>query len=286
MDSNLIRCIQTEEAVHGITAYSVSVMGAGHEAVCEDCSGFRIGPKYSGFVVADGHSSAKQSFYGSQFAVDAFLTLIDDLNDKSFEEHDAIRFFRTREAYRVFLDRWYAQVCAREAKRISETDTAAGDVGEEERTRELLALPLKKRREVADAYGSTLLFCVACPETLIFGSIADGGIIVRRASAEGSEYLMENSLGSIVSTSVCDLDPGEVEHFFLLREEISAFSLMSDGLADAYDSCSIEDQIINMLDKCPFSVFCDKVEDFMVTKTRPFVDDDISLAFVSLKGAL
>ena len=251
---------------HGHLAVSFSCTGAGHEVKgrgCEDYSDFYIGSRYSCFALADGHSSARESRFGSRLAVSVLLDLIKSFDDT--DEDIILEKFEDKSLFESFFNNWFSQIIKCENLSIAEMD-------------------IMTKRSVASHYGTTLSFFVVGPSKIISGILADRGSIIKRIGKESEFIFEDDGIGDKVSESVCDMDPKQFQISVFDKAEIEALAIMTDGLYKSFlpETTSIVDNLTyNAKNSKVKEAFFEDIENFML-KSRVEINDDISLVYAAL----
>ncbi|MDR1537113.1 MAG: protein phosphatase 2C domain-containing protein [Clostridiales bacterium] len=248
-----------------MTGIAISVQGRSHVLdghQCEDFSGVKIEGSHPVFAVADGHSSAKKSFYGSKFAVESVMELIKSFEAAALSDSDIIRFFRARHAYKLLLDIWIEKVKAAE--------NAAG-----------IELDFSEKLKIASAYGSTLLCSVLCQRAVICFAIGDGGFFAMNSNKKDLLDIMSlcdfNTIGDAVNTSMCDLSPDAFLTSVIPRGVYDGVMIMSDGFEKPWEGTGRFERINELRDVSIGKDMDDLLYDFIINYAHPVESDDVTL---------
>ncbi|MBQ0003926.1 MAG: protein phosphatase 2C domain-containing protein [Treponema sp.] len=153
-----------------------------------------------------------------------------------------------------------------------------------------MALPLKEE-DIPSLYGSTLLEAVYF-EMFNFWfalQIGDGKctVIKTNNTVFSPEELENEKLGFGVTTSLCSKDAATEFRFAYGFEKINGISVMSDGMADSFDTSKLPDFILNLKNNTVNDGEKTQAElqDFLPVLSEQGSGDDISIAAIfSKKG--
>ncbi len=161
-----------------------------------------------------------------------------------------------------------------------------------EETEVLESLNIKQPLEEEDIttlYGSTLLAAVYI-EHLNFWftiQIGDGkcAVIKKDNSVVFPEELENEKLGFGVTTSLCNKDAANEFRFAYGFERINGITVMSDGLADSFDSEKLPSFLLNINDNIVIDSekTSNELKEFMPKLSEQGSGDDISLAGIFTK---
>lgn len=151
-----------------------------------------------------------------------------------------------------------------------------------------IKLPLEEE-DITTLYGSTLLAGVYI-EHLNFWfaiQIGDGkcAVIKKDNSVVFPEELENEKLGFGVTTSLCNKDAANEFRFAYGFERINGITVMSDGLADSFDSEKLPSFLLNINDNIVIDSekTSNELKEFMPKLSEQGSGDDISLAGIFTK---
>lgn len=151
-----------------------------------------------------------------------------------------------------------------------------------------ITLPLQEG-DIATLYGSTLLAAIYI-EYLNFWfaiQIGDGkcAVIKKDNTVEFPVELENDKLGFGVTTSLCNKDAANEFRFAYGFEKINGITVMSDGLADSFDSEKLPSFLLNISDNIVIDTIktSNELKEFMPKLSEQGSGDDISLAGIFTK---
>ena len=151
-----------------------------------------------------------------------------------------------------------------------------------------ITLPLQEG-DIATLYGSTLLAAIYI-EYLNFWfaiQIGDGkcAVIKKDNTVEFPVELENDKLGFGVTTSLCNKDAANEFRFAYGFEKINGITVMSDGLADSFDSEKLPSFLLNINDNIVIDSekTSNELKEFMPKLSEQGSGDDISLAGIFTK---
>jgi hypothetical protein len=151
-----------------------------------------------------------------------------------------------------------------------------------------ISLPLQED-DIPVLYGSTLLAAVYI-EYLNFWfaiQIGDGkcAVIKKDNTVFFPEELENEKLGFGVTTSLCNKDAANEFRFAYGFEKINGITVMSDGLADSFDSEKLPSFLLNISDNIVINTekTSNELKEFMPKLSEQGSGDDISLAGIFTK---
>ena len=151
-----------------------------------------------------------------------------------------------------------------------------------------ITLPLQEG-DIATLYGSTLLAAIYI-EYLNFWfaiQIGDGkcAVIKKDNAVEFPVELENDKLGFGVTTSLCNKDAANEFRFAYGFEKINGITVMSDGLADSFDSEKLPSFLLNINDNIIIDSekTSNELKEFMPKLSEQGSGDDISLAGIFTK---
>lgn len=147
-----------------------------------------------------------------------------------------------------------------------------------------ITLPLQED-DIATLYGSTLLAAIYI-EYLNFWfaiQIGDGKCAVIKK--DNTVELENDKLGFGVTTSLCNKDVANEFRFAYGFEKINGIAVMSDGLADSFDSEKLPSFLLNINDNIVIDSekTSNELKEFMPKLSEQGSGDDISLAGIFTK---
>lgn len=247
-------------------SYAVAFQGSDHvrsNTPCQDYCGFKdLGNGMKVLVISDGHGSVPRSHYGSKFAVETLIELVEDCLAKQFSEMDIVRFFRDSIGRATIIKNWKDKI-AQDWKNYN-TDPQKMNCTD----------------EVVDMYGATLIFSILLPNFIIAGFVGDGALIF--VDKEGKEALAVLSAGDDVGESTTSLSHQRadfIEIKLLSRKDFRFALLSTDGLAKPYGGVMLDiaKNCAKQYQENPEGI--QEALYALMETSHPQIGDDISLVF-------
>lgn len=151
-----------------------------------------------------------------------------------------------------------------------------------------ITLPLQED-DIATLYGSTLLAAVYIEYLNFWFSIQIGdgkcAVIKKDNTVEFPVELENDKLGFGVTTSLCNKDVANEFRFAYGFEKINGITVMSDGLADSFDSEKLPSFLLNINDNIIIDSekTSNELKEFMPKLSEQGSGDDISVAGIFTK---
>ena len=280
--------------------FNYSLQGAEHiknNKECQDYSGsisLKSTDDVFAVAVADGHggNNYPRSCYGSRFAVETALTLIEEFAKRILtpELFDDKNYNMIRGLAASILNEWHIRV-VEHFKSNKFTDEELVNVSEDVKNNyislndSLDDSDNKSVHELAKAYGTTLIVFVYLNDCCFGMQIGDGRCVAFDSELNPFEPLPLNEKCFFNrTTSICDSDAIDEFVFYFSQEKPYAVFLGTDGIDDSYPN--MED--VYLLYKSMIKVFSEKIEEEAKSEIKEFMQvitdkgsgDDVSVAGV------
>ena len=243
---------------------------------------------YAYAFVADGHGGVKyiRSSKGAEIAVHCAVDSINGVLKEIFwdvgkKKHSLIEKNLKLICIKISL-KWKESVI----KHYSENPLSKEETDFLESLN--ITLPLEEE-DITTLYGSTLLAAVYIEHFNFWFAIQIGdgkcAVIKKDNSVVFPEELENEKLGFGVTTSLCNKDAANEFRFAYGFEKINGITVMSDGLADSFDSEKLPSFLLNISDNIVIDTIktSNELKEFMPKLSEQGSGDDISLAGIFTK---
>ncbi len=284
--------------------FNYSLIGAEHiknNKECQDYSGslsFKSRDNLTDdvfvAVVADGHGGNNyiRSSYGSKFAVEATLKVVEEFAKKidTQEMYDDKHYNILRGLASSILNEWHIKI-VEHFKNNKFNEVELINVNEDIKNKYMSLndsfneLDNKIVHELAKVYGTTLITFVYLNDCCFGLQIGDGRCVAFNKEQEPFEPMPLNEKCFFnKTTSICDSDAIDEFVFYFSKEKPYAVFLGSDGIDDSYsnmeDVYSLYKSMIKAFSTESEEEVKKEIKDYMQEITDKGSGDDVSVALI------
>ena len=221
-------------------SFHLTTIGASHiksNTVCQDASIHLKKAGYQLIAVSDGHGGTDyvRSHLGSQFAIDAFVTCVEEaFINQQFKE--ILNTCRTDKQIEQKLQ-WFMRSIIMRWNDYVEKHYHLNPFQEDElnKVSEKAKGYYQNNEKYQSAYGATLIGVVLCNDFYFGIQIGDGTCVIFDQEGNPQEPIpWDNQCFLNVTTSICDANASSEMRYYFNRKLPIAIVVASDGIDDSF----------------------------------------------------